>query len=81
MELIKFSATWCSPCKVLSNMLQNFKEVPLKNVDIENDTELVKKYNVRKVPTMVLVDTNGEELWRHVGVLSETDLIDKIRAV
>ena len=81
MELIKFSATWCSPCKVLSNMLQNFKEVPLKNVDIENNTELVEKYNVRKVPTIVLVDENGEELWRHVGVLSETDLIDKIRAV
>lgn len=81
MELIKFSATWCAPCKVLTNMLRNFKEVPLKNVDIENDTELVKKYNVRKVPTMVLVDENGEELWRHVGVISEEDLVEKIRRV
>lgn len=60
MKLLKFSATWCAPCKALSKTLEG-KDlgVPVQPVDIDMDTELTAKYGVRSVPTLVLVDDAG----------------------
>lgn len=60
MKLLKFSATWCSPCKALSKTLEG-KDlgVPIQPVDIDVEPELTAKYGVRSVPTMVLVDDAG----------------------
>lgn len=69
-ELIKFSASWCQPCKSLA---ANFKhvdmgEVALKEVDIDENFDLAKQYGVRGVPTMVLLE-DGKEVGRKSGVL------------
>lgn len=60
MKLLKFSATWCAPCKALSKTLEG-KDlgVLIHPVDIDMDPELTAKYGVRSVPTMVLVDDEG----------------------
>jgi thioredoxin 1 len=69
-QLIKFSASWCSPCKSLAGNFKHvdMKDVKLKEIDIEENSELANEYGVRGVPTMVLVE-NGKELKRHTGVL------------
>jgi thioredoxin 1 len=74
-QLLKFSATWCGPCKSLAGVMKNvdFKDVEMKEIDIDEDMDSVKKYGVRGVPTMVLVN-NGVEVKRHTGVL----MADKI---
>jgi len=74
-QLLKFSASWCGPCKSLAGVMKNvdFKDVEMKEIDIDEDMDSVKKYGVRGVPTMVLVN-NGVEVKRHTGVL----MADKI---
>jgi thioredoxin 1 len=76
-QLIKFSATWCGPCKSLAGNFKyvDMKEVELKNVDIEEESDLAVQYGVRGVPTMVLLE-DGKEVKRHTGVL----MADKIEA-
>lgn len=79
-ELIKFSASWCQPCKSLA---ANFKhvdmgEVTLKEVDIDEDMDLAKQYGVRGVPTMVLVE-DGKEVKRSVGVMMADKIEEFIR--
>lgn len=74
-ELLKFSASWCQPCKSLSS---NFKHVDLKDivfkeVDIDENMELANQYGIRSVPTMILLK-DGEEVGRKTGVL----MADKI---
>ena len=74
-EVIKFSASWCQPCKSLAG---NFKYVDMKDVkltecDIEQNPDLAKQYGIRSVPTMVLL-LNGAEIRRKNGVL----MADKI---
>ena len=79
MKLYKFYGNFCAPCKALSTLLDNMKlDVPIVNVDIEDDTEdLVTKFYIRNVPTLVLVDSNENELGRIVGTASE-DAINKL---
>jgi thioredoxin 1 len=72
--LIKFSASWCSPCKVLTSIIENNPPaIPLIEIDIDEDYELAAKYKVRGVPTLIVVE-NGEEIKRKVGLLTAVQL-------
>ena len=69
-QLIKFAASWCQPCKQLAGSLKyvDFKDVELKEFDIEENSELAQQYGIRSVPTMVLLE-DGKEVGRKTGVL------------
>lgn len=70
-QVLKFSATWCGPCKSLSAILKNvdFKDVELKEIDIDENADDAKKYGIRGVPTMVLLE-DGVEVSRKSGVMT-----------
>lgn len=78
MNLIKFSAGWCSPCKQLGIALEN-TDHPLakdyRSVDIDNNTELTKLYSIRGVPTLVLEDDEGNEIKRLTGMQTPVKLL------
>lgn len=73
-KVLKFSATWCGPCKMLAKTLQTVQtEVEIENVDIEQNPELTQQYRIRGVPTLVLLQDDAE-LKRIVGVKSKEEL-------
>lgn len=79
-QLIKFSASWCQPCKLLAS---NFKfvdmgDVELLEVDIEQDSDKAAEFKIRGVPTMVLME-NGKEVKRTSGVLMADKIEEFIR--
>jgi thioredoxin 1 len=71
MKLLKFSAAWCQPCKqldkVLKEALPEYPEVELVDMPIEKNQETVMYYNIRSVPTMIMVDENDQVLRTSVG--------------
>ena len=79
VEVKKFYAEWCGPCKVLTPLMENvktkFSSVNFENIDIEKDYEIAQKYHVRSVPT-VIIEKNGKEVARMVGVQSELAYIN-----
>ena len=74
VEVKKFYAEWCGPCKVLTPLMENvktkFTSVKFENVDIDSQFEVAQKYHVRSVPT-VIIEKDGVEVQRMVGVQSE----------
>ena len=77
MRIIKFSASWCNPCKVLKTMLNGFDSCPIE--DIDQNPEKALEYNVRSVPTLILLDSQNNELWRHSGVIDRIMLENVIK--
>jgi thioredoxin 1 len=74
IEVLKFSANWCSPCKILANTLKDV--IGITNIDIEQDIETAVKYNVRSVPTLVFL-RDGKEVHRVSGSMP----LEKYKAI
>lgn len=77
--ILKFSATWCGPCKLLKPVFEKVSQsvaLPCATVDIDNsDTkDLVQQYNVKSVPTIIKIDGN-REIKRIGGFLAENALL------
>ena len=82
MKLLKFYAEWCGPCKGLSMVIKGAEDkinIPINEIDIDAEIMTSVEYGVRSVPTMILVDENGTELKRQVGMLNESQLLDFLK--
>ncbi len=82
MKALKFYATWCEPCKALSKIIEGAQgkiTMPIENVDIEQNMELAQKYGIRGVPALVIVDEDGKEVKRQVGMLMEDKLLEFLK--
>lgn len=74
MKVYRFTASWCQPCKAMAKILEsaNTGNVPIEVVDIDVHPEVAENYRIRSVPTLVMVDENGQSLKVMVGVKSES---------
>jgi thioredoxin 1 len=81
IQVKKFYADWCGPCKVLTPLMENvktkFNNVNFEDIDIEVQYEVAQKYHVRSFPT-VIIEKNGEEVQRFTGVQSEMAYINAL---
>lgn len=86
-QIVKLSATWCAPCRFYAETFhkvsekEEFKDIEFNAYDIENDEEaepLVNKFGVRGVPTTLIMDENGELIYKLTGNLREADLVEAI---
>ena len=78
MKVIKFGAPWCGSCKSMSTVVESAKDklpMPVEDIDIDEQFEIARKYNVRSVPTLVVVDDSGTEVKRAVGSMNEKQFI------
>lgn len=78
-KILYFSAAWCGPCRMLAPRMEKLSgegKISYQKIDVDSDTELSVKYGVRNIPTLILVDENGESQGRKVGVLPEQQIID-----
>jgi len=62
VKVLKFSAAWCGPCRILSPLFDEIKReisgVNYIDIDIDKHPELVQAYSVTGVP-LVVIEKNG----------------------
>ena len=75
MKVYKFYSDSCGPCKVLEKNLQ-LAGIEHESVDVQSikGYDVVAKYKVRTVPTLILVDNEGNVVKRHNGLLGVQEL-------
>ena len=77
MKLLKFYADWCEPCGIQSNIINSLSEkisISIENINIDLETDKASRWKVRGIPTLILVDENGE-VKRHIGVLDKQNFL------
>ena len=75
-EYIYFSAPWCGPCRMLGPVMQRVNNtIPVQKINVDEQVELAQQYNVRNIPTVVLLE-NGQEVKRIIGAKSESEYLN-----
>lgn len=84
-KVLIFTAKWCEPCKdlqpVVDEAKQRFgKRVEFTMVDVEDDNsqELVERYHVSPIPTMIFLRPNGDVADYSVGFSGVSGMIKGI---
>ena len=76
--LIDFYADWCGPCNRLSPIVDKVakdnKDIKVVRIDVDKNESLMTKYNVRSIPTLVVIE-NGKEINRSVGLIPEDSIL------
>jgi len=57
MKILRFTASWCGPCKSLAmNLEQANLQMPIEVIDIDVQSDVAVEYGIRGVPTLVMLD-------------------------
>ena len=83
---VYFSSDWCAYCtemdevtfqnpQVIEKLTQNYV---LLKVNVDENAELSQKYQAYSLPTIVILDYNGNEINRIIGYQSPQQLLSQI---
>ena len=61
MRVLRFTASWCQPCKMLAKTLEDVDtQIPIEVIDIDEKQDIAMHYGIRGVPTLVMLDGDIE---------------------
>jgi thioredoxin 1 len=75
-QYLYFSAPWCGPCRMLGPVMQRVNNtIPVQKINVDEQSEMAIQYNVRNIPTVVLLE-NGQEVKRIIGAKPEAEYLN-----
>ena len=83
--LAEFGWKICIPCKEMKPILEELAveygdSVNVLIVEVYDPAQekLVTGYGIKSIPTQVIFDKDGKEVYRHIGFISKTDILIKL---
>lgn len=68
----------CRSCQIMSDMLykvtQKHPTYNIHFINVKKEREAAIELEVRMIPTQIIYDENGKEVYRNIGVLSGAEL-------
>ena len=82
--LVKFTASWCGPCKAISPVLDKLEKeyvdkVSFVSVDLDDSPETPVKYKIKGVPSLLMFK-EGKVVGSLVGAAPEKNIRSFIEA-
>lgn len=82
--LYEFGAKTCIPCiqmqKVMAELTSSHGDkVEFRMVYADEERELFRQYRIMLIPTQVFLNSEGQEVERHIGPLTKEEVLQKLK--
>ena len=76
-RFLYFSAPWCGPCRQLGpTMDQVALNYPVRKINIDENPLLAQQYKIKNIPTVLVIDDDGDVLSSKTGAYPTQTYID-----
>ena len=76
--LVDFWATWCGPCRMIGNVLEEIskeqEDIKILKIDVDEYDELAYQFQVMSIPTLVFYK-DGKIINKKVGFCNKKELL------
>jgi thioredoxin 1 len=84
VTMIDLGATECVPCKLMAPIMAKMEKqyegkAAVVFIDVWKHKEQARRFGIRAIPTQIFFNENGEEVFRHIGFMSETAIINQLK--
>lgn len=77
---MKFYSPCCGQCKVVAKEFKDHPiDAPVENIDVMENPEVADKYNVKSLPTILLLNDDGEVVETLHGIVKSEVINNKVR--
>ncbi len=81
--LAEFGRGVCIPCKemkpILEELLVEYKgELNVVIVEVDDNVDLTRQFGIMMIPTQIFLDSEGEEVFRHIGFYPKEEVIAQL---
>jgi thioredoxin 1 len=80
VTMIDLGAKKCIPCKMMAPIMEKMEKkydgrAAIIFIDVWEHREQASRFRIRAIPTQIFYDADGKEVSRHVGFMSEDDIV------
>ncbi|MCK5193181.1 MAG: thioredoxin family protein [Desulfobulbaceae bacterium] len=83
VTMIDLGAKKCIPCKMMAPIMAKMEKVYKEKaaivfIDVWEHREQASRFKIRAIPTQIFFDKNSKEVYRHVGFMSEKEIVRQL---
>ena len=84
VTMIDLGAKKCVPCKMMAPILAKMEKqfegkAAIVFIDVWIHAEQARRFGIRAIPTQIFYSETGKEVYRHVGFMDETAIINQLK--
>ena len=80
--VLELGASTCKACKEMKIVINELKKtdaiLPVHIVDIKENRDAIARFKIQMIPTQVVLDKSGKEVYRHIGSLNSEELMQLV---
>lgn len=79
-RLLELGSVSCVPCKMMEPILEELRveyagQLQIDFVDVLKEKEVAQEFDIQTIPTQILFDASGKEIYRHVGFFPKEEIL------
>jgi len=84
VTMVDLGAKSCVPCKMMAPILEKLEKeykgrAAIVFIDVWKHPDQAKQFGIRVIPTQIFYDSQGKELLRHTGFMSEEAIVAQLK--